>query len=80
MQKFTLHKLEKNNEIFNNSICSDNLYNTNVFCKWWPPFDRLYDQEQKPVVKLISQDAKNVDNRKLCLINVAQNKVQKKLC
>ncbi len=50
------------------------------FASGGPPFDRLYDQEQKPVVKLISQDAKNVDNRKLCLINVAQNKVQKKLC
>jgi len=40
------------------------------FASGGPPFDRLYDQEQKPMVKLISQDAKNV----------AQNKVQKKLC
>lgn len=54
----------------------------NVFANGGLSFDQLYDhdQKQKSSVKLISQSAKNSDEIKICLVNVAQNKVEKRPC
>jgi len=54
----------------------------NTFASGGPSFDQLYDhdQKQKSAVKLISQGDKNADKRKICFVNVAQNKVEKKHC
>lgn len=54
----------------------------NVFASGGLSFYQLYDhdQKQKSSIKLISQSGKNSDERKICLVNVAQNKVEKRPC
>ena len=53
-----------------------------VFASGGLSFDQLYDhnQKQKSAVKLISQGAKKSAERKICLVNSARNKVEKKSC
>lgn len=47
-----------------------------------PSFDQLYEQSHKGkrVVALIDQSNKDAANQRICLTNIAQNKVEKKPC
>lgn len=55
---------------------------SNTFASGGPPFNQLnnLDQKQKPTIKLISEDSKQTYKQKICLRNIAQNKVEKKPC
>ena len=51
------------------------------FANGGPDFKQLYTttQKDKPVVELIDQSTKKVEKR-ICLENIGQNKVEKKPC